>query len=159
MLHLNDLRRRVIESDLCSNLEKAVILLLLEHGLRISEVIRLDASCLLPGSRLLVRGSKRSNDRLIQSVSYSSDLFFYLKTFGRIDNVYSRFYIYRLCKKLGISFESSISSKISVTHAGRHLFAEILNESGVSLENIQSFVGHKSSKSTQCYVGKTKSKK
>lgn len=142
-----------------SALDKAVLLLLLEHGVRITEVLRIKQHDMLGHGRLLIRGIKRSNDRVLNGVSYYEAIESFLICFTSVGEIFSRFYYYRLCLRLGIKFENSASVKLSVTHAGRHLFAESLNAQSVELATISRSMGHKTTKSTMSYVKQSENKK
>jgi integrase len=135
-----------------SGVDKCILLLMLEHGLRISECLSLTAVNLLGNGRIVVHGLKGSNDRLIERVSFYDSLSI-LKS-GCLPGTFfsSRFYYYRLCIKLGIKYESSLSTKVSVTHAGRHLYVAGLRDLNVNGSLISSQIGHKSSRSTNFYV-------
>lgn len=140
-------------------LDKAVLLLLLEHGVRITEILRIQRQDLLGHGRVLIRGIKRSNDRLLYGVSYYEALEHWLIAFTSIGEIFSRFYYYRLCVSLGIKFENGGSKKLSVTHAGRHLFAESLSAQSIELATISRSMGHKSTKSTESYVKQSEKQK
>jgi integrase len=133
-------------------LDKCVLLLMLEHGLRISECLSMTAVNLLGNKRLIINGLKGSNDRLIENVSYYDSLVFL--QYDQKPGFFfpSRFYYYRLCIKLGIKYESTLSSKVSITHAGRHLYIAGLRDLNVDGSVISNQIGHKSSRSTNFYV-------
>jgi integrase len=147
-----DLIGRTVNDAVLSDVDKCVLLLMLEHGLRISECLSINSKSILGNRRLLVHGSKGSEDRLLENVSYYSSLMSLLG--GTPPNAFfpSRFYYYRLCVKLGIRYESSLSSKVSVTHAGRHLYIAGLRDSNVSTEQIGHHIGHKRTRSTNFYI-------
>jgi integrase len=125
---------------------------MLEHGLRISECLSITSVNLLGNGRIVVDGLKGSNDRIVENVSYYESLR-YLK-YGYPPSYFfpSRFYYYRLCVKLGIRYESPLSSKVSVTHAGRHLYVAGLRDANISTELIGNQIGHKRTRSTNFYV-------
>jgi integrase len=137
-----------------THLDRGVLLLLLEHGARISEVLNLRLSDLKGCDRVMLHGLKGSDNRLIEGVSYYADLFGFLSLFPNVGCVYSRWYYYRLCNKLGIRFQSAGSTKASVTHAGRHLYVDGLSGMDIQVSDLQRVMGHKSQKSTECYVEK-----
>lgn len=142
-----------------AEIDKVVIHLSLDYGLRISEILNLTFSDLLPGMKVLIRGLKHSNNRIISNVFYWEYLKLFLKSNKSIGSIYSRFYYYRLFRRLGISFEINGSSKKAVTHAGRHLNGLMLHSSGVQTEDIKTFIGHKNIKSTNFYIQNGKAKK
>lgn len=149
-----------VKSDiLLSVIDKAMLLLLLQHGLRVSEVIRISRGQLLGHGRVLIKASKGSNDRVLERVEYYEAIEHFLLCFNSLGEIFSRFYLYRLCLKMNINFENNYGKKNSVTHAGRHLYAESLSAQSVQLETISRQMGHKSTKSTEHYVKQSKKQK
>jgi integrase len=140
-----------------TGLDKFVILLLLCYGVRISEVLCIRRQDLKGNSRVLLRGIKRSNDRVLENVLFYGPAIDFLNCFDSIGTVYSRFYYYRLCVKKGIKFDNGFGKKTSVTHAGRHLYAESLSQEKVELSTISRSIGHKSETSTLSYVKQSNS--
>jgi len=72
------------------------------YGLRVSEVLALDSSCMLGNYQLLVRGSKGSENRIV-TVFYAKEVYdsLLLNTYP-LGYVYSRFWLYRELKKYGL---------------------------------------------------------
>lgn len=135
-------------------LDKAVMLLSLNYGLRISEIIRCDKSCLLPGRKVMFRGLKNSYNRIIDEFQFYDIFVGHIQKWGKIELIFSRFYYYRLFLKCGVSVSIEGNNKRSVTHAGRHLQSRMLQESGIEIEENKRYIGHKSIKSTEKYAGK-----
>jgi len=149
---LMSIRNKVIQDRGISELDKAVIMLLLEHGLRISEVLRLELNDFIGSSKILVHSLKNSQNRIITNAYGHLVLKKHVEQWGCIGFIFSRFYYYRLLSKIGCSFQFGSNSKHSVTHAGRHLVSLELSQGNVNLSDLQAFLGHKSIKSTERYI-------
>jgi site-specific recombinase XerD len=91
-------------------------------GCRISEVLQIKPSVITPTGSILIKSAKKGNARII-TTSKSSE---FLLTCRKLNIApffdRDRFWVYREYKKLGILFVSKTSSKMSVTHAPRHIF-------------------------------------
>jgi len=126
-------------------------------GLRISEVLSIAPEDITSTGHVHINSKKGS----AQSVIYAGNAANYLINCRANSvypfNMYSRFYCYRQFKKYGIKFDSVNSSKVSVTHALRHLGASAQRQSNFDQDTIQTFLRHKSANSTQ-YYGKSKKK-
>jgi len=135
-----------------SIVDKAVIELLFLHGLRISEVLSINYSDVLHDGRIIIHGSKGSQNRLIHSVLFSS--FWADGSTGLLplNSIYSRFYFSRLFKKLGYYKKFGQNQKNSVTHYFRHVFVQELLAQGVPESDISLFIGHNSKRSIRYYV-------
>ncbi len=100
-----------------------------------------------------VKGSKGSYGKVVYIVD---GLEYLLKC--RANSVspfscYSRFYVYRKYKQLGIELELNGKCKNAVTHAIRHMVAREEEKAGFSEKQTQRHLGHKNSKSTTHYRG------
>ena len=142
-----------------SYVDKGIILLCLCEGLRISEVLDIKADDWRAGNKAFIRGKKGSFDRVVSVRFFYNELRSFTFNYGCLAAAGNRFYFYREFKKLGIIFQSSNSSKTSVTHAGRHLLADDLYQHGNDIELSQRTLGHKSSNSTKHYVEEKQTKK
>ena len=129
------------------------------YGLRVSEVLALDSSCMLGNYQLLVKGSKGSENRIV-TVFYAKDVYdsLLLNTYP-LGYVYSRFWLYRELKKYGLYGYFGTNMYASVTHLARHLKVLTLTEQDVPRGTISHFLGHKSIKSLSYYEKKGKSAK
>jgi site-specific recombinase XerD len=91
-------------------------------GCRISEVLQIKAKDITPTGSILIQSAKKGNQRII-TTSKSSE---FLLTCRKLNITpffdRDRFWVYREYKKLGILFISKTSSKMSVTHAPRHIY-------------------------------------
>ena len=152
--HINKVEALLCSSSNLSILEKAIIELLYNSGCRISEILSIKSNSITRSGQIFIKGSKKSSDRVIQSVLFRR---FWIDNKLSIQNLlsnYNRFYFYRLFKNngLAISFESKKNK--SVTHSFRHLYINSLADSNISNLNIQSAIGHKSIKSQEFYKKK-----
>jgi site-specific recombinase XerD len=129
-----------------------VIRLMLLHGLRVSEALYITPQCVMRNGSVFVRGLKGSKDRVV-SDSARIDEWLLFKKMNVNDLIYfDRYYVYRIFKKLGLYAVYGTNRNNSVTHSPRHNVALGLREEGLSVENIQDVLGHKSVKSTEFYV-------
>lgn len=154
--------RRNIEDFLKNSNDRILVFMLglmYCYGLRVSEVLALDSSCMLGNYQLLVRGSKGSESRIV-TVFYAKDVYdsLLLNTYP-LGYVYSRFWLYRELKKYGLYGYFGTNMYASVTHLARHLKVLTLTEQDVPRGTISHFLGHKSIKSLSYYEKKGKSAK
>jgi len=136
--------------------EKAIIELLYYFGLRISEVLQIKKTDISPMCHILVKGSKGSNNRIVQPVVFRS--FWLSATVGDLPlcNIYSRFYFYRLFKKIGFYSKFGTNEKFSVTHFFRHQLVLSFKSAGFPDETITQFIAHRSFRSLEYYAGERK---
>jgi integrase len=150
--------RQLIESNTLAIVDRIVIYLLYNHGLRISEVLNIDYRQITPNGNVHVKGLKLSQDRIVDCFMFQLELIKLRNV--RIDKSFwfSRFYYYRLFKRLGLNSIFGTNTKSSVTHLFRHEKVLELKHSGVSSGTIQRYIGHKSNKSTLRYEQEKKHK-
>lgn len=130
----------------------AILLIQYESGARISEVLNIRGVDISGNRMIVLRGSKGSGDR---TVSVNSNWAFWSKMKGMhmlVFQGFTRFYVYREYKKLGISFKFAGKGKKSVTHSLRHIMGRSLQENKVNKKLIQKQLGHESEKSTDSYM-------
>ena len=91
-------------------------------GCRISEVLQIKPKDITPTGSILIQSAKKGNQRII-TTSKSSEFLLMCRRLN-IQPFFDRdrFWVYREYKKLGIIFISKTSSKMSITHAPRHIF-------------------------------------
>jgi len=128
---------------------------MIEGSLRVSEALAIRPQDITPTGKILIKSLKKGNERLISSGDAKD---FILRC--RANNTmpfqgWSRFFVYREFKKLGIYFQSSTSSKPSVTHAIRHIITASNRSVTNSNEVLAQELGHKNQKTNQRY-GKAK---
>lgn len=128
-----------------------VIELQMLYGLRITEVLSIGSIDIMRNGLIHVRGKKGSQDRYIYSQRFSNYVMFV--KFNMIARIcdYSRFYFYRLYKKLGIYHRFPGRDKDSVTHFFRHSILNAQKIEGMKTEDSQKFIGHRSIESTKIY--------
>lgn len=150
---------QVISDKTLAVVEKSIMLLLLQHGLRISEVLSISASSFIGVNTLLIKGLKHSENRVIVNPLYCKELFQYVSGVGCLSVDFNRYYIYRLMKARNIQCAGLNSNKIAVTHAGRHLTLQNLKSNNLSADDIQKYIGHKNINSQNNYTTSKNGKK
>ena len=126
-------------------------ILMMSGGLRVSEALSITPYNITSTGHIFIGGSKGSSNKLIDS-GITKDYMLKCKNkkvepFADIN----RFYVYRVFKRVGISYDSKNSDKKAVTHALRHLYVENLRKSGIEESDIKNFVGHKNITNTKKY--------
>lgn len=135
-----------------SSYECAVIELLVLYGLRISEVLNINATDIFPNGQIRIRGAKGSEDRMIYAIR-SRKLFEFMRINQlSLPSTYNRFYFYRLFKKKGIYAQFGGNFNNSVTHYFRYSYILELLKQGLQLDQIRKIIGHKSINSTIHYA-------
>lgn len=143
---------RVFSNSLLTMTDKAVIELLYLYGLRVSELLSVLPTDVAESGHILIRGSKGSGNRFILSLYFKDFWQRNLKYSLPLSQYFSRFYFYRLFKKLGFYSKYGNNVNMSVTHYFRHQLVLSLQEQGFSKEMISEFIRHKSTKSIEYYV-------
>lgn len=135
----------------------SIVVALEVTGCRISELINIKVYDINKNGQFKIKGLKGSADRLFTILEIRDYLI--MCRINRCDpfGTFSRFYYYRLFKKMGIGTVYGNSTKASVTHSFRHEYIVNLNELDSSNELVKSNVGHKNIKNTEYYAkGKKK---
>jgi integrase len=128
---------------------------MIEGSLRVSEVLAIQPKDITPTGKILIKSMKGGNERLISS-GEAKEFILKCKEIRRIPfEGCSRFWVYREFKKFGIYFQSSTSSKTSVTHAIRHITTASNRMVTNSNEVLAEQLGHKNKTTNQKY-GKAK---
>ena len=120
-------------------------------GLRISEVLNIQPSDIALTGHVSIKSLKNSANAVIYAGNAANYLISCKQNNVIPFSLYSRFYVYRQYKKHSINFNSVNSSKSSVTHAIRHIAASAQRKANFSDKNVQTFLRHKSPKSTEYY--------
>ena len=144
----------LIMSKCLSAVECAVIELLMLYGLRISEVLRIKVYDIKSNGYIVIKGLKGSNSRLIYP---AFNLAFWKNADPGtlpISNTFSRFYFYRLFKRLGLYERFKGHFNNSVTHYFRQKLLRSLKNDGVESSLLSSFIGHVSKKTIKYYEEK-----
>jgi len=130
-----------------------------ELGLRVSEVLSISFSDILPSGHFYLKGSKGSKNRVYFCTATSSYFSKCAQSGCEPFSGYNRYFIYRTYKKFGINFQFQGSKKQSVTHAFRHAVANEIYNNSKDMETVGDFLRHKSKNSTKYYVDGKKEKK
>ena len=137
---------------------RLAIELLFSFGARISEVLNITGTDILPNNQILLKGLKGSNNRII----YSSFFTEYIKRFKgyqiKLFNGFDRFYIYRTLKKHNIFIPAIHSNRNKVTHAFRSNYVNLLYDQTHDISTVSSIIGHKVKKNTVIYLNEKNKK-
>jgi len=144
MLRNNNIDKRI----------RFVIMLQFDYGLRISEILHLDKSNFLGNNKILIKGLKRSYDRLIICNDEFNIYNYYSRLVYKIGDLYSRFFFYRLYRRLGIVFVTGANCNNSVTHSLRVNFVKSLVSSTNDMSFVMNEIGHKNINNTMIYANK-----
>lgn len=131
--------------------DKAVIELMYMWGLRVSEVLNITCADVSRTGNIRIKALKGSNFRVVRSSAYER---FWLNADSSLlplKTVYSRFYFYRLFKRIGLYGTFGNNKNKSVTHYFRHLQGLDVQNSFEDWELTASALGHKNVKSTLYY--------
>lgn len=129
----------------------AVLTLMNDNGLRISEVLNIDYKDITANGSIVVKGLKGSRDRLVYA-RLGGEYWNKCKALGGCEHTgRNRFYYYRLCKKFGLGQGFAGKDHNPVTHEFRHRFVTNLLNQGYSIEQVADIVGHKNVSSTMFY--------
>lgn len=126
----------------------------LSGGCRISEVLAIKPNQITATGAILIVSAKRGEPRII-TTSCSSE--FLLNC--RLNNIspfhdYNRFWVYREYSKLGIYFQSSTSTKNSVTHAPRHIFTASNRQVTTDQKTLSKAIGQRTQNMSNRYGNK-----
>lgn len=122
-----------------------------ETGCRISECLSIKYYDVLADGRVIIRGLKGSNDRVV-SCSIGKSYLLHCRLYNSwVFSNFNRFYVYRFYKKYGVMFVSKKSKKKSVTHALRHINALNMRKAGLKSSDVSEFLGHKNLKNGKYY--------
>jgi integrase-like protein len=129
----------------------AIYALLVEGGLRISEVLEINSTQIDAQGKVSIVAKKRSESRIIVA-SLARPYLLKCKKFGiQPFQDINRFYVYREFKKCNIGAIISGNKNHSITHIGKHLNAMASKKANFDKKQIQHSLGHKSAKSTEYY--------
>lgn len=129
-----------------------IVTLLYYHGLRVSEVLSLNAINISSRGTLLIKGCKGSSDRIIVIPEYRDFLIRSRSSGVNLFGCYNRFFVYRLLKKYNYISYKTYGGKSAVCHAGRYAFVKDVNGLTQDIELTASVIGHKNSSNTKKYV-------
>ena len=129
----------------------AFVDLLASNGLRVSEALAVKGFDCLFNGQVRIKGKKGSKDRLATTIESSSYFVRQASNSGLVFASYNRWFVYRELRKLGVRFQSSGSTNVSITHAFRHMFVKHLRQLGYSEVEIAKIVGHVNASNTELY--------
>ena len=130
---------------------KMIIEVMQNGGLRVSEALSIKGTDILKSGHIRIKGSKGSDDRIVQVHVTRANYLVFLNQPVKIFDGYSRFWVYREFKKLGIGKRYKGKQKRSVTHYFRQENARLMESSGFDTSIRQKHLGHKSSNSIKHY--------
>jgi integrase len=135
-----------------------IAVLMIEGSLRVSEALAIEPRHITASGKVLVKSLKKGEERLI-SAGDAKEFLLKCRNVNRIPfEGCSRFWVYREFKKFGIQFQSSTSSKASVTHAIRHIITASNRTVTNSNQVLAKELGHRNLTTNQRY-GKSKQAK
>lgn len=126
------------------------------NGCRIGEILALNWSNVLPNGMAFVSGEKGSNARMIFTGLLPTQVVIGKAKAGNT-KVFPQSYqqVYHYAVMAGLSKKLSNRKNRSVTHTGRYnIVSSVTNSLG--LQAAKEIIGHKSKKSTLCYLGNAK---
>lgn len=129
-----------------------------DTAVRISEALEIKCSQIKMDGSVFIKSKKGSFEGIVNSSRTTSYLIECKKNNRNPFETYNRFFIYRIYKNLGVTFQSQLSKKVSVTHALRHIKVQNLINGGIESEEITKILRHKNPKNTELY-GKQKPKR
>lgn len=124
----------------------------LRHALRVSELLNTTPGDIDALGRLRVCSLKGGAPRIVALAEFEE----YVLSLARMGSMpwtgLDRFYLNRLYLKVGIQINVEGGKRRSVTHALRHISAELLGDTTEDLRYAQSLLAHKSNSQTPIYV-------
>lgn len=146
---------KVYSLSSCSQIDKLLIEIMWSSGCRVSEALRLKYTDFSRSGLFKITASKKSNATFARITYNLPYLLAHISTSGYIFHGISRFYVYRLFKKMNLILCTSRIGNNSVTHYFRKQLAADAYHLGNSLENITTVLGHKSANSAIYYKPKS----
>ena len=130
---------------------KYLVFIMLVSGCRISEVLNI-RDCDISGNyRIVIHGSKGSNNRVIYVPELPGGKLNIGNSGFKLFSVYSRFYVYRVLKKHGMYISKEGNKNLAVTHSFRNVYASEVHQIVGSSKEKSEALGHKSQKSREYY--------
>lgn len=148
--------RRKIKSNMHACVQRDVLLLWCDNGLRVSDVVNLHLATIINDSTWSIFQKKTKENKLIV-VNNDLQLLIKAKKNNTLHQYTSnRQYWYRQFKKLGIEMIVKFSKNKAVTHAIRHAVAENAYAATNDLNVVKNILGHRSINSSTQYVSSTR---
>jgi len=120
-------------------------------GCRVSEALQLKPTDITTTGLVKLSSLKGSDKRIVHSGNAMKFLLDCKKKNHILWNEWTRQFVYREFKKLGIGQQFGRSSTKSVTHYFRHIIAKSIKNENMNMTDTKKFLGHKSIKSTAHY--------
>lgn len=133
-----------------------LIYILLVCGCRVSEVLKIKGSDVTGNYYIKITASKGSNDRIVFVPRIKGQELVQGGNKGLLFSNYSRFYVYRFCKKYGLYIITDGMKNNKVTHSFRNLYADNVLELSEGTKTASDAMGHKSLRSISYYGTKSK---
>lgn len=127
----------------------------LRSASRISEILNVNWFDIDILGRIIIRGSKRSNDKVLDTGEFKEWFMKFRANQVQPFEGLNRQYIYRCYNNVGISYEIDGLLTKKVTHALRYEGLQLLSPTGTEMEAKQQLIGHKARKNTGTYDKKT----
>lgn len=145
------MKSKIFENPLLSPLFKYAVQIMFQSGCRVSEIIRMRKSDISPSFLVHIRASKGSNNQIIPIQPWPGLGLNYDTLPDDLFANFSRHYIYRQLKQLGIYELFEAHKNNSVTHLFRHLLAKesmnYFNDKTATSKNL----GHKNPDNLKYY--------
>lgn len=131
-----------------------IVTIMFEYGCRISEVLSISPTDITAKGHIVIKGTKKSSNRLIVLPQYCDYLLNIRHTGFNPFSSYDRFIVYRLLKKYNLSQSNQYGSKSAVCHQFRYSFAKDVNNVTNNIEETAKLIGHKNKNNTLIYVNR-----
>lgn len=131
---------------------KAFISLQFQSGARVSDLLKVTYLNITDNLNVIIRQGKGSRAIIVKPADYLEFWTNVRDNRLRPFDLYNRFLIYRLYKKIGIVYNEKGKIHNSVTHAPRKLLAQDVYETSNEITDAQAALGHKSNNSTKYYL-------
>lgn len=149
----------LMEKQNVSPIVLCLIHLLYSSGSRVSALLNIAPSDIFPDGTCLIRQGKGS-DIMRATPTYGREWLIECARLGvRPFQHLNYIGIYRLLKSYGLYETQNFGQNTAVTAVGRKSVARALDERGETIETIATILGHKSTKSTEYYLGRAPKKK
>ena len=137
-----------------SDYQKAGIMLMVDEGLRVSDMLKLTWQNVSNDGRVIVRQGKSSATLVVTPRFYSDVWRRFAVSKASMCYYLNYMQIYRMFRDLGLSLEEHENGNASVTHIGRKLVAREVYRVAGNIDDSAAALGHKSTRSTQYYIQK-----
>lgn len=123
-----------------------------QSGSRISDLLRVDYSCISPHLQITIQQGKGSKPLIIQPVHFRDVWRVVRDSSLSPARNWSRFFFYRVYRRYGIVIQNENLKYDSVTHAFRKYIADDIIAGGGTIEDVQQILGHVDVRSSKYYT-------